>query len=328
MKIKKSYLPLFRSIDQSVRKLPMLTALADKSGPVIWLTAAMHGDEINGTAVVHELFKRFKISPLLKGKVYAFPILNPSGFETLSRHEPYEKEDLNRHFDGSDRGTLAERHASVILSTILETKPFSVIDLHTDSMNSIAYAIIDAPKSLKDEKVLLETIVLSKKLGLSWAIDTEKNAGYPLEKCLTGRLVTEGISAVTLELGGPLVVNETFKKLGTEAIWRMLSSLEMVEGEETPIKIKIPEKVYLFQERITTPRTGIIEYLVKPGQKVEKEEILGKIRNVFGEIVEVIRSPLEATVFSYEDQSIAFPGQTLFTLAVESQYNFFKLLLD
>lgn len=325
MKIRKSYLPLFRNIDQSVRKLPMLTAKENSPGPTIWLTAAIHGDEINGTAVIHELFKRFKTQPIKRGTIYSFPILNPSGFEAISRYELYEKEDLNRHFDGSDRGSVAERQANLILSTILETKPDYVIDLHTDSTNSIAYTIVDAPKELIEEKTLLLSIALAKKLGLLWAIDTEKNAGYSLEKCLTGRLVIEGVPAVTMELGGPLVIEETFKNQGTEAVWKVLTSLGIVSDNQEPIIETYPDKVFIFQERITTPKTGIIEYFVKPGQNVKKGTMLGKIRNVFGETIEIIYSPTKATVFSHEDQSIAFPGQILFTLAVESGYNFQKL---
>lgn len=324
MDIEKDFIPLFRGIDLSTRRLPLLSANSGKSGPTVFLTAAIHGEEVTGTAVIQSIFKRFEVSPLLAGRVCAFPILNPSGFETLSRRELYAEADLNRCFGGEDEESTSGRLASLILSKILETKPKYVMDLHTDSMNSIAYTLIDLPYGLRSVNVLAESIALARKLNFRWAIETDKTVGFSLLKCLTGRLLMEGIPAVTIELGGPLVVNEYFRKIGLEAIWSFLCSLKMVQGEGEPLVRTLPKVVYSFEERIKTRSTGIIEYRVKPGENIKKGKVLGKIRNVFGETIEVIRSPVSGVLFSHEDQSVTFPGQSLFTLATKSYLN--KLL--
>jgi predicted deacylase len=69
-------------------------------GPVVWLTACVHGDEVGGLVIIPELFKR-RGKQLMRGALYAFPLMNPLGFETASRDIILSKEDLNRSFPGN-----------------------------------------------------------------------------------------------------------------------------------------------------------------------------------------------------------------------------------
>jgi predicted deacylase len=322
MVIKKGFIPTLKSIDLSTRRVPFLWASAGVPGPTVWLTAAIHGDEVTGTAVIQSVFKRLQQTPLSKGNLYAFPVLNTSGFETISRRNVYDNEDLNRSFTQNPNGSISERLASMILSSVTNTHPDYVIDLHTDSMNSIAYTLIDFPRSVTNDKTLIKSIAVARHLGFVWIIETFETftypAGYPLEQCFTGRLATKGIPAVTIELGGPMVVMEEFRKAGLEAIWNFLISLGMVPGIKHSLDFSRPKEVYIFKERIITQSTGIIDYRVKPGDEIQKGQILGKIRNVFGEVIEIIRSPINGILLSHEDQSATFPGQILFTIAVKS----------
>lgn len=326
MIIRKEFIHLFKGIDLANKRLPFLVAQADNPGPIVWLTAAIHGDEVTGTAVIQSLFKRLEKFPLYKGTLYAFPVLNIPGFETISHHDIYGGINLNRCFGGEEKGSTQEIQASLILNKILETKPHYVIDLHTDSQNSIAYTIVDYPTNLKNPKTFEQSASLANNMGFYWAIDTKKTAGYSLHKCLTGRLITEGVPAITLELGGPLVVMEEFRKSGLESIWNFLHMLAMFNEKKPLLNREIPKTIYTFSERIRTRSTGIIEYRVKPGEEIIKGQVLGKIRDVFGDTIEVIRSPIDGILFSHEDQSVTFPGQTLFTLAVKSGFNLFSNL--
>lgn len=314
MEIYKRYIPIFKGIDLTTRKLPYLEADSQKAGPTVVLTAAIHGDEVTGTAVIQTIFSWLKKSPLSRGKIIALPILNPTGFEAISRSEMYAESDLNRSFGGDLNGATAERHAALILSLIKENRPDFVIDLHTDSMNSIAYTIVDHPKGVTKQSALTKAVALAKKLGFEWAVETDDTATYPLEKSLTGQLMKQGIPAVTIELGGPMVVMEEFREQGAAAIWSLLEILGIIVGKKQPLNYNIPEKMYIFHERIRTQSTGIIQYRVKPGKMVKKGQTIGKIRNVFGESIEIIKSPLNGMLFSHEDQSVTFPGQELFTL--------------
>lgn len=331
MTITKDYIPVFKGIDLSKRSLPILIADSKNPGPVIGITAAIHGDEVTGTAVIQSLFKLLVRFPLVKGKIFAFPILNPAGFETISRHLFYDGADLNRFFHGTSDGSAAERFASIILTSILDFKPNLVVDLHTDSANSIAYTLVDKPEVLTDMTAFQKSMTLAKKLGFAWAVDTDDSAGYPGQNCLTGQLIYRGIPAVTIELGGPLVISESNRKLGLESLWGLLLDQGLVSEAIPNAASKTISKsstVFTFQERVRTQSTGIIEYRVKPGDMVKTKQVLGIIRNVFGETIEVIHSPVDGMLFSHEDQSVSFPGLALFTLANSVDASVFPIPLD
>lgn len=319
MNITYDYIPLIPGIDLTVRQLPVMIADSGIPGPIVWLTGAIHGDEVTGTAIIQSVFHRLRREGLIAGKLYAAPILNPTGFETISRREVTTNADLNRSFGGSAQNGTAGMMAAEILAAVMKTNPDYVIDLHTDSIHSIAYTLVDVPKTIKDEMTLKKSIYLAETLGFPWALDTESSAGYPVEECFSGRLMTEGISAVTVEIGWPYIIVDERRRQGLSAVWGLLTALKMIKGEKEFIQ-SVPENVATFSERLTTKNTGIVSYEVKPGQPVVKGQLLGQVRNVFGEIIEKITSPVDGMLYSHEDQSVTFPGLVLFTLVVPSDY--------
>lgn len=296
-----------------------MRAIGEKSGPTIFLCAAIHGDEVNGTAVIQSVFKKLEHDQsLISGRIIALPILNPFGFEIMSRHEPFDESDLNRQFPGRVDGDYPQRLAETIFSLIKEENPEVVLDLHTDSNNSIAYSIVDFPKSVKNSQLVKECIRLAYDLGVHFAVDTEEASGYPIEKSLSGALLTEGIKALTIELGGPWIISESFRKIGITSVFRLLLKHKMVKSgwkdglAEAEVDL---ENILAFKDQVKIQTTGIVEFRVTPGQKIEAGQLLGKVRDVFGRTTETITSPLPGVVFSHDDQSVAFPGKSLFTIA-------------
>ena len=144
VKVSYSFMKIMTGSDLSLKRLPLMSAKSANPGPVVWLTACGHGDEVCGIVIVQEIFKNIR-KTLLCGSVYAFPLMNPIGFETVSRNITVSREDLNRSFPGRQTGTLGERLASRIFCTIVDTSPSLVIDLHNDWINSIPYALIVFP---------------------------------------------------------------------------------------------------------------------------------------------------------------------------------------
>ncbi len=323
MRIRRDFVPLFRGIDGAVRRLPLMTAEGEKDGPTVFLCAAIHGNEVNGTAVIHSVFKKIeREEALVAGRIVALPILNPFGFEIVSRHEPYEEADLNRQFPGRADGDYPQRLADSIFSLFRKEKPELVLDLHTDSNNSIAYTIVDFPKVVKSSRMVKECMRLAYDLGFHWAVDTEEASGYPIEKSLSGALVCHGIKAVTIELGGPWVISERFRTLGFDAVWRLLTKYGLVRAEKERLEDVNPnlDEVLSFKDLVKIQTTGIVEFRVVPGQKVAAGETLGKVRDVFGKTIEVITTLEEGVVFSHDDQSVAFPGKSLFTIAYPDSF--------
>src|SRR3989344_817712 len=142
-----SFKKILTGSDLSSRRIPMMELHGKESGPTVWLTGGIHGEEVGGVVVIQEIFKILQKEQLLKGSLYAFPLMNPIGFENATRYLPMTKEDLNRSFPGEEDGTLSERIAKVIFDNIIKTKPDLVIDLHNDWTQSIPYTLID-PKNI------------------------------------------------------------------------------------------------------------------------------------------------------------------------------------
>ena len=90
------------------RRIPVLTLDSKVPGPVVWMTACIHGDEVGGTAIVHEVMESLRHGVLQTGAVHAFPLINSMGFENVSRYINADREDLNRCFPGSATGTMGE----------------------------------------------------------------------------------------------------------------------------------------------------------------------------------------------------------------------------
>ncbi|CCH72973.1 hypothetical protein BN11_220010 [Nostocoides australiense Ben110] len=121
-------LPITRMVTGAEVSVPVRIVHGREDGPLVWLTAATHGDEVVGVEVIREVLAG--VSPkTLRGTVVAVPIVNVLGFMAGDRYLP-DRRDLNRSFPGSARGSLASRIAHLLMSEVI--RPGSVgIDLHT-----------------------------------------------------------------------------------------------------------------------------------------------------------------------------------------------------
>jgi len=303
VEVEYSSIKILTGSDLSRRRLPFMFVKSVNPGPVIWLTACVHGDEVGGMVVIQEIFRKLK-KEILKGAVYAFPLMNPMGFENSSRHITFSNEDLNRSFPGNENGSLAERIADRIFTQIKETSPFLVLDLHNDWKKSIPYVLLD-PNPGKEE-AYERAEELSKKIGFPVVLDNVE-----VEKTLTYSLLKEGIPALAIELGESYYVNEKDVEHGFKAVWNLLSELGMVSPEE-PLKVviseKIKDRILTYSQQQVSLTSGIIRFLVKPGEIVKKGQSLARIYNAFGKLLETIRALEEGIVLGYADSAVAFPG--------------------
>jgi len=305
IKIKYSFLKLLIASDLVLRRVPLMLVESTNPGPVLWLTACIHGDEVSGIVIIQEIFKIIK-KTLLKGKVFAFPLLNPIGFEHSSRFITLSEEDLNRSFPGKKEGTLSERIAYQIFNKIIETKPTLVLDLHNDWIRSIPFTLIDYGEDIIHTEAYEKSKIFAKQTGLLPIIDTEE-----IPKSLSYSLIKNGIPSLTLELGEPYIINEKSVEIGVKSVMNILRDLEMVESTEKPFIYPLPEELlnkflkYSFQASSTS---GIIRFYIKPGDMVKKGQVVAKTYNAFGKLQETITALKDGIVLGHEDYSVAYPG--------------------
>ncbi len=125
-------LPIARLPTHTMLSLPITIVNGVQPGPRLWLSAAIHGDEINGVEMIRQVLAQ--VDPgQLKGTLIAVPIVNVFGFIEQSRYLP-DRRDLNRSFPGSSRGSLASRLAHLFMQEVVSRCTHG-IDLHTASQH-------------------------------------------------------------------------------------------------------------------------------------------------------------------------------------------------
>lgn len=299
----------------SRRRLPEMALETGRPGPTIWLTGCAHGDEVGGMVVIHEVFRRLRRGGLLAGCVRAFPLMNPLGFEIGSRKVSMSGEDLNRSFPGSPNGSLAERIAHLLFSTIEESAPVVVLDLHNDWIRSIPYVLLDAPPAVADAGVIEQARRLAHESGLPIVQEIA-----PMPRALSSTLLSRGIPALTMELSESYVVNERQVEVGVRAVWRIMKQLEMVADEPAlePGNIPVPPeamgRVLRYTEEARVSTSGVIRFRVRAGQIVGREEELATVHNAFGRRLERVRAACAGLVLGITDSSVAYPGVAVMAL--------------
>lgn len=306
-RIRYSFLRILTGSDLSRRRLPQMAAECSEPGPVAWITACAHGDEVGGTVVIQEVFKRIRRQKLLRGAVYAFPLMNPIGFETASRHITVSEEDLNRSFPGDERGSLGQRIAHRIFTTVVAKHPALVIDLHNDWINSLPYAVLDANPGAEHQRAYENAREFSLKSGLLVIEETD-----PMPHSLSMSLLRQDIPSFTLELGGSYVVHETHIDQGLRAVWGLLTALGITAPLKLPSTGGTPHeysgRVLTYSERPFSSSSGIIRFLARPGELVRQGQPIAEIYNAFGKLQEQLQAPRDAVVLGHTDSSVVFPG--------------------
>jgi len=314
-KVKYSFLKILTGSDLSRRRMPFMAVESSNPGPVVWLTGCIHGDEVTGIVTIQEVFKVIRRQPLLCGSLYAFPLMNPIGFETASRNITLSKEDLNRSFPGDKIGSVAERIADKIFSTIKETNPTLVLDLHNDWMKSIPYTVLDPNPGSAHKKAYEQTKKVAGESGFLLVQETEEVKGS-----FSHSLLEHDIPALTIELGESYIVNEKNVEYGVKSIMRILAYLEMIAKPAEDFAYQAPQaakgKTLKFSSLPVSSASGIIRFLTRPGELVEKDRAVAKIYNAFGKLQDTLLCKQDGVMLGHSDFSVAFPGAPVMAFGV------------
>ena len=325
LRIRYAFKKILTGSDLSRRRLPFMSAEATAEGPTLWLTACSHGDEAGGIVIIQEIFKKIKREHILKkGSIYAFPLMNPIGFETGSRHIPFSKEDLNRSFPGNPKGSLGERIAHIIFTAVMEKKPTFLIDLHNDWISSIPYALIEPKPDDNQEELSSKQYCRAEEKSDRFAFIT----GLPVVRdsdvipgSLAFSLMQNGVPSLTLEMGESYVINEINIALGVQSILNVMATLDMIGQEHVkslhlPIPGRIRNTVLEYSAKPFSSTSGIIRFMVQPGNIINKNQPIAKIFNTFGKHQETLKSVHDGFVLGLSESATAFPGMPVMAIGV------------
>jgi len=310
-----SFKKIMTGSDLSRRRLPVMCATSGNPGPVVWLTACSHGDEVSGIVVIQEVFKTIR-RRLLCGAVHAFPLMNPLGFESGMRHITPSGEDLNRSFPGNANGSLGERIAHTIFDTITATSPDLVVDFHNDWTDSMPYVLVDHDPGKAHQKSYRHALHAARQAGMCVIVDEED-----LHASLSFNLLLRDIPALTFELGQPYTVSESNVTCGVQAIWNILADLGMIAPRESLFRYPLPpgyahDSPLRYSDKPYGAKSGIIRFLAAPGDVVKAGQPLARIVNAFGRRQETLLAATDGIVLGHADSSVAFPGVPVMAFGV------------
>ena len=274
-----------------------------RPGPVLLITAALHGDEINGVEICRRLLKLPKINTL-RGTLIVVPIVNTYGFVQQSRYLP-DRRDLNRSFPGSEKGSLGSRMAWQFTDRILK-KCTHVIDLHTGAIHR---SNLPQVRATSRDKVSLK---MAESFNAPIIIKAASRDGT-----MRGTANNLGIPIILYEAGEALRFDEQSIKIGVRGIVNVMHSLGMLRS------VRKQEKTQsLFSKKSSWVRAehdGIARYYFGLGQKVEVGDVLAHIYSPYSDFEVAITATFSGIIIGRNNLPLINEGEALFHIAEVSE---------
>ncbi len=294
-------LPLPSLYSHSAIAMPVHIIHGKKDGPILFVSAAIHGDEINGVEIIRRLLQSKRIKKL-NGTLIAVPVVNVYGFVTQSRYLP-DRRDLNRSFPGSETGSMAGRLAHTFMHEIV-AKCTHGIDLHTaaigrENLPQIRAKVIDAPATYAMAQAFNAPIILNAELR---------------DGSLREAVNEYGIPVLLYEAGEALRFNEISIRAGVKGITRVMQHLGMIaksQRKKSPVETRIAKS----SQWIRTPQSGILRTIAPLGARIKKGDIIGRVADPFGNHEAKIIAEASGIIIGKTNLPLVHEGEALFHIA-------------
>ncbi len=291
-------LPFAKIPTGSVESLPVAVVNGRSSGPTVWLSAAIHGDELNGIDIVRRVLQDLDAKNL-KGALIAVPIVNPLGFIIESRYLP-DRRDLNRSFPGSPRGSTAARLAHLFMTEIVSQCSVG-IDLHTATNHRTNLpqirANIDDPNTLKLAKAFSAPFTIHAKLRDG----SLRQAGSEV-----------GATVLLYEAGQAHRFDEDAIQTGVIGVMRTLRSLGMIDIRLPRAK---PTRLVRRTRWVRARRGGLVQILVNLGDYVETGDPVASISDAFASRPTQVKASQSGWVIAQTLRPLVNSGDALVHIA-------------
>lgn len=295
-------LPMPRLYDCAPLSLPVHIVHGKKPGPTLCLTAAIHGDEINGVEIIRRILKKSFLSQL-SGTLVAAPVVNMYGFLYQDRYL-MDRRDLNRSFPGSEKGSLAGRLAYLITQEIIN-KCTHCIDLHTGSLHR---ANLPQLRINSDDN---ETLKLAKAFSAPVILHSKIREGSLRE--YAGK---KAMPFLVYEAGESLRFNELAIRTGVNGITNVMSALGMIKAAHRNTYKKTTFEIIARNSYwVRAPHSGIIQAKKVLGSAVKKGEALAKIGNPTHTEEHILLSPISGVVIGINHLPLVHAGAAVFHIA-------------
>lgn len=318
--------------------LALIIAQGPEEGPVLWLTANIHGNELAGISAIHRILQP-ELCARLRGTIVAIPSLNPAGLRTNRRHPYYDDRDPNRTFPGYRKDTDEPRELSVyerLAARLLESLRASAdfyVDLHCASILSVGFSIRDRVL-YRNESERPQVELLSNRLdemvtafGFPAVVEFRSKTylARELHRSTTGSALQElRIPSFTVELGSHSVVDRSTVDACVIGLRNLLRWAGMLDGdrETMPAMPRPPTNRQRRREDGPYPAaTGILDYRVKPGDYLKDGGVVAGISDLWGRPLGngELHVSADTWIIGLEDGVLAYPGAAIAHIGVPEE---------
>ena len=280
--------------------IPVLVAKGEKPGPVFGLTAALHGNELNGIPVIHRLFE--EVDPRkLRGTLVGVVVVNVPSFRRHQRRF-VDGRDLNKLFPGTKDGKTSSIYVHRVIDRIVSRFDY-LLDLHTASFGRINSLYVRAdmghPTAARMAHLIRPAIILHNPAS---------------DLTLRGAAGELGIPAITIEIGNPQVFQPRHVKPTLIGIRAMLAEAGMLR--KRPAHTRSSPVLCERSFWIYTDRGGLLDVLPKVTQQLAAGEIIARQTDVFGELICEYRAPEDGIVIGKSTNPVGHTGARIVHLGV------------
>ena len=279
--------------------MPVQVVHGRPPGPVLFLSAALHGDELNGVEIIRRVVS-LKAMKRLHGTLLAVPVVNVFGFLSQSRYLP-DRRDLNRAFPGSARGSAAGRLAHTFVEEVVERCDFG-IDLHTGAIHRANYpqirAVLDDPRAREMAEAFRAPVILNARLREGSLRETAHERGIPV---------------IVYETGEALRFDELGIRAGQRGVAGVLRQLGMLPSRRS--RGTVSPATASASRWVRAPASGVVRAAVRLGQQVRKGQLLARISDPFGGSESQVEAPVSGILIGQIQIPLVHEGDALYHLA-------------
>jgi predicted deacylase len=314
---KRGSLPVLNLADGSDVSLPLLVLNGVKDGPTVYLGAAIHGDEVNGIAILARALGQ--VDPAkLSGRIICVPVQHPLALQSDHRlpvsqflKSPLDQvpHDAWTCFPGDKSGNVAQIFAAAIFSLIKECD--YALDIHTPTRGGryVPIAILPhtnvGPAAARAEK-------MAQDMGGGWIMKGDKGM-YVSDGILCVEACKAGVPCFTFEIGEGGRLEEESVATGARCVLNLLKSLQMIEGKIEPAK-----KTYLMRDflGIRANEGGLLVPVAGLGDEVKSGDILCRVVNIYGDDVQTVKAPQDGVFVRTTTMGSVSQGERVATLGL------------